>query len=145
MSFINSINGLGSGFLNELRQSQEAQQVAKQALKQLQDLQKAGANEGKAAIDAASDFGSHLAAPIQGGQGSSGAPSFGAMLGDLVNGVDQKQKAAGAEAQDIMLGKSDNIHQAMIAMQEASVAFNLMVEVRNKLVESYKELSRIQV
>ena len=40
---------------------------------------------------------------------------------------------------------STNLHQAMISMQEASVAFTLMVEVRNKLVESYQELMRMQV
>ena len=36
-------------------------------------------------------------------------------------------------------------HKSVIAMQEASVAFSLMVEVRNKLVESYQELMRMQV
>jgi flagellar hook-basal body complex protein FliE len=35
------------------------------------------------------------------------------------------------------------LHQSVIAMQEASVAFNLMVQVRNKLVESYQELMRM--
>ena len=44
-----------------------------------------------------------------------------------------------------MLGKTDNIHQSFIAMQEASVAFSLLVEVRNKLIETYQELSRMQV
>jgi flagellar hook-basal body complex protein FliE len=44
-----------------------------------------------------------------------------------------------------MLGESDNIHRSMIAMQEAGLAFNLLVEVRNKLVESYQELMRMPV
>jgi len=74
-----------------------------------------------------------------------GAPSFGQMLDDLVTTVDSKQKASGAAAQDLMVGRSDNIHQTMIAMQESGVAFTLMVEVRNKLVESYQELMRMQV
>jgi flagellar hook-basal body complex protein FliE len=73
------------------------------------------------------------------------SPSFASLLGDLVESVDQKGKAASKQAQDVMLGKSDNIHQAMIAMQEAGVSFNLLVEVRNKLVESYKELTHMQV
>ena len=38
-----------------------------------------------------------------------------------------------------------NLHQAVIAGQESSVAFTLMVELRNKLVESYQELMRAQV
>ena len=42
-------------------------------------------------------------------------------------------------------GETNNLHQAMIAMQEASVAFSLMVEMRNKLVEGYQEVMRMQV
>ena len=37
------------------------------------------------------------------------------------------------------------LHQAMIAMEEANVSLQLMVEVRNKLLESYQELMRMQV
>jgi flagellar hook-basal body complex protein FliE len=38
-----------------------------------------------------------------------------------------------------------SLHQAMIAMEEASVSFQLMVEVRNRLLESYQELMRMQI
>ncbi len=69
--------------------------------------------------------------------------SFGQLLEQLVDSVDAKSKAAGVEAQKLMLGESDNLHQAMIAMQESGVAFNLLVEVRNKLVEAYQELTRM--
>ena len=44
-----------------------------------------------------------------------------------------------------MLGKSDQLHNAMISLQESSLALGLMVEVRNKLVESYQELMRMPV
>ena len=60
-------------------------------------------------------------------------------------GVDQKKKISAKETQDLILGRSDNIHEAVVKSQEAGVAFNLMIEVRNKLVESYKELMRMQV
>jgi flagellar hook-basal body complex protein FliE len=43
------------------------------------------------------------------------------------------------------MGDTDQLHQSVIAMQEAGVAFSMMVEVRNKLVESYQELMRMQV
>jgi flagellar hook-basal body complex protein FliE len=71
--------------------------------------------------------------------------SFGDMLERLVNEVNQKQTAAGAALSGLMSGQSVSLHQAMIAMEEASVSFQLMVEVRNKLVESYQELMRMQV
>ena len=45
----------------------------------------------------------------------------------------------------VLMGDSGQLHQSVIAMQEASVAFSLMVQVRNKLVESYQELMRMQV
>ncbi|RKX32267.1 MAG: flagellar hook-basal body complex protein FliE [Verrucomicrobia bacterium] len=82
--------------------------------------------------------------PIGPARGPSGT-SFSDMLGDLVQAVDGKSKAADAEAQKLMLGESNNIHQSMIAMQESSLAFTLLVEVRNKLVESYQELMRMPV
>lgn len=70
---------------------------------------------------------------------------FGQMLDHLVAGVDAKQAEAQAVTRSVLLGDNDQIHQSVIAMQEASVAFGLMVEVRNKLVESYQELMRMQV
>jgi flagellar hook-basal body complex protein FliE len=76
---------------------------------------------------------------------STGAPSFGAILENVVGEVNSKMEAGAAEQAKVLSGESTNLHQAMISMQEASVAFSLMVEVRNKLVESYQELMRMQV
>ena len=70
---------------------------------------------------------------------------FDRMLEGLVATVDAKQDASQALTKRVLLGESDQLHQSMIAMQEASVAFSMMVEVRNKLVESYQELMRLQV
>lgn len=70
---------------------------------------------------------------------------FGNVIGRMISTVDAKQDAAQAVTRDVLLGKNDNLHQSMIAMQEAGVAFQLMVEVRNKVVESYQELMRMPV
>ncbi len=70
---------------------------------------------------------------------------FGRMLDGLVATVDAKQSEAKALTQRVLLGDSDQLHQSVIAMQEAGVSFSLMVEVRNKLIESYQELMRMQV
>ena len=76
-----------------------------------------------------------------------GAPAdgFGQVLDGLVGTVESKTAAAQAATRKVLLGDSDQLHQSVIAMQEASVAFTMMVEVRNKLVESYQELMRMQV
>jgi flagellar hook-basal body complex protein FliE len=71
--------------------------------------------------------------------------SFGGLFGKLVGEVNQKQSTAGAAVAGLMSGNNVSLHQAMIAMEEASVSFQLMVEVRNKLLESYQELMRMQL
>ena len=77
--------------------------------------------------------------------GTMPADGFGRMLDSLVATVDAKQAEAQALTQRVLLGESDQLHQSVIAMQEAGVSFSLMVEVRNKLIESYQELMRMQV
>lgn len=77
--------------------------------------------------------------------GAPAAPGFGSMLEGLVNTVSNKEAAADALTNNVMLGQTGSLHQSVIAMQEASVALSLMVQVRNKLVESYQELMRMQV
>ena len=66
-------------------------------------------------------------------------------FGKLIDAVESKQMESAAAARDVMLGNTDQIHQSVIAMQEASVSLSLMVEVRNKLVEGYQELMRMPV
>ena len=70
---------------------------------------------------------------------------FGKMFEQMISSVDAKESQAQSITRDVLLGKNDQVHQSMIAMQEANVAFQLMVEVRNKVVESYQELMRMPV
>jgi len=74
-----------------------------------------------------------------------GGPKFEDVIGGVVNYVDGKQKVAESAARDIFVGKSDNVHGAMIAREEAKLAFSLLVEVRNTAIESIQELMRINV
>ena len=80
-----------------------------------------------------------------GGASAVAGEGFGKVLDSLVSIVDGKQANAQAVTRQVLLGDSSQLHQSVIAMQEASVAFSMMVEVRNKLVESYQELMRMQV
>lgn len=74
-----------------------------------------------------------------------GAHKFGNLFANLVGEVNNVRTHAAEESQKVMLGKSDQLHNAVISLQESSVALSLMVEVRNKLVESYQELMRMPV
>jgi len=71
--------------------------------------------------------------------------SFGSILDNVVGDVNSKMQAGAAEQAKVLSGESTNLHQAMISMQEGSMAFSLMVEVRNKMVDSYQELMRMQI
>lgn len=71
--------------------------------------------------------------------------SFDGIVGKFITEVDAKHKASVHETNRMLLGETDNVHQAMIASQEAGVAFNMMVELRNKLVQSYQELMKMPV
>jgi flagellar hook-basal body complex protein FliE len=71
--------------------------------------------------------------------------SFAGLLGQLVQDVNAKQGIASQALQDLQGGQSVSLHQVMIAAEEANVSFQLMVEVRNRLLDSYQELMRLQV
>ncbi len=74
-----------------------------------------------------------------------GHKDFGQTITDFVDAVNESQKDASQKAQEVIQGKSDNLHQAMASMEEARLSFQLMIEIRNKLLDSYQEIQRMQV
>ena len=73
------------------------------------------------------------------------ADSFGSLLGKMVEEVNACQQNAKDVVHALQSGGNVQLHQAVIAMEEANVSFQLMVEVRNKLLESYQEIMRMQI
>lgn len=71
--------------------------------------------------------------------------SFSNILGDLVQQVNALDKSTGQSIEKLIAGEADNIHQVMIAAEEASLTFSLMMEIRNKLIEAYQEIMRMQI
>lgn len=88
-----------------------------------------------------------LFAPDQIGQAGSkgGAKAFGEMLKDSINEVNKVQHEAAASVEKLAKGETKNIHDTMIAAEKASVSFNMMIQVRNKLLSAYEEVMRMQV
>jgi len=74
-----------------------------------------------------------------------GAKSFTETLTDVIEQVNGLQKEADALAVQVATGGSDNVHQAMIAMEKAVLALEFAVQVRNKAIEAYQELMRTQI
>lgn len=72
-------------------------------------------------------------------------PTFGQLLQHAIGEVNQAQVHAGDLSSRFAAGEPVDVHQVMIASQEASVALNLAIQVRNKLVDGYQELMRVNV
>lgn len=70
---------------------------------------------------------------------------FGATISDFLKAVNQSQKESAQKVADVIQGKSENLHEAMAMLEESKLSFQLMLEIRNKLLDSYKEIERMQV
>lgn len=71
--------------------------------------------------------------------------SFSSLLGKMVSEVNAQQIGSAQTVNALQGGANVPLHQAVISMEEASVSFQLMVEVRNRLLESYQEIMRMQM
>ncbi len=80
--------------------------------------------------------------PRSEGGNSSG---FGEMLKDAISTVNEVQKQSDQQIQKLMTGESKDLHTTVIAMQKADLSFQMMMQVRNKIVQAYQEIMRMQV
>lgn len=84
-------------------------------------------------------------------QGPSGSakgvdqPTFGDLVKDFARDVNDLQFRAGDAVDMMATGKAADVHQVMIAVEEAGIALDLMLEIRNRVLEGYQELIRMQV
>jgi len=71
--------------------------------------------------------------------------SFGQFLSDAITEVNQLQHNAAAANVNLATGKIQDISEVVIASEKATIALQLTMQVRNKVVESYQEVMRMQV
>lgn len=71
--------------------------------------------------------------------------SFGRALRDAINTTNDLQKQSNQEIQKLMAGETQDLHDTMIAVQKADLSFQMMMQVRNKLLQAYQEIMRMQV
>lgn len=74
-----------------------------------------------------------------------GATSFSKLLLDGVGQVNDKMMAADAAVKAFALDDSIPLHQVTFALEQSRLSFELMLQVRGKLVESYQEIMRMQL
>jgi flagellar hook-basal body complex protein FliE len=107
----------------------------------LRPAEQAGAMERMPGVDGLSS----IKGPSEIGPAQPSGESFANVLGRMVNEVNAHQSTANDAVAALQSGQTTSLHQAVISMEEANISFQLMVEVRNKLLESYQELMRMQI
>lgn len=83
------------------------------------------------------------AVPTQ-GEGHPGA-SFADSMRDVIHSVDAKEQTAADKAAAVDSGRSDDLVGAMLASQEASLSFSMLMQVRNKVMGAFDELIKLQL
>ena len=71
--------------------------------------------------------------------------AFGEIFEKMIDSVNDSQIKATQAVKDFALGKIENVHDLMLAEVEADTSFRMLAQTRNKLVEAYKEIMRMQI
>ena len=91
------------------------------------------------------DQSKQLLRPNAGAAEKVGTPKFADTLSSMVGQVDGLQKEAAKSVEGFIAGEEANLHDVMASMEEAQLSFQLMMEIRNKLLDGYHEVMRMQV
>ena len=79
------------------------------------------------------------------GSSSSAGLPFQSMFEDAVNNVKQTDANVNSEVYKLATGQADNLHDVVIASQKASLSVDLLVQLRDKVLEAYNEVMRMSV
>jgi flagellar hook-basal body complex protein FliE len=71
--------------------------------------------------------------------------SFSEMLSSQISGVNNLQKEADVAIQKLVTGKTKNVHETMLAVEKAEIAFKMMNQIRTKVIDAYRETMRMQI
>lgn len=82
--------------------------------------------------------------PVTGSGPPSSPPPEKGVFQTMLAEVNSQQHQADTQVRQSLLGKAD-LHEAMLALENADLSFRLLVQVRNKLVQAYEELSRMSM
>jgi flagellar hook-basal body complex protein FliE len=82
--------------------------------------------------------------PLTLGEPSSGGSGFGDVLKNALNQVNSLQGSADAQVNTLLSGGNADMSKVMISVEKADVAFQLMMQVRNKIVSAYQDIEKMQ-
>lgn len=95
-------------------------------------------------LPAVSPSGPGAAAPASGAAPVPGR-SFKDMLLESLDQVNRLQQEAAAGVEKVLTGETDNVAEVFSAVRKADVAFSMLMEMRNKLVDAYREVQQMRV
>jgi flagellar hook-basal body complex protein FliE len=100
---------------------------------------------GKLIGDQKSISGSGSSSRTETGSATGTQKSFADTLNEAINNVNELQKASDKGMQNLATGRTDNVAEVMIAAEKADIALKLMVQVRNKIIDAYQDIMKMQV
>ena len=77
--------------------------------------------------------------------GPSEGSSFAQLMADKLGEANLQQQQAEQQVQKLVSGEADNVQDVVLSVAKADISFRMLVEIRNKLIESYQEIMRMQV
>jgi flagellar hook-basal body complex protein FliE len=86
-----------------------------------------------------------LQAPQASKKGSATGEGFGDLLSKAINQLAQLESEANNAAVNLATGEPVEIHDVMVAMEQANLGFQLALQVRNKLIDAYQEIMRMPI
>lgn len=88
----------------------------------------------------------NLMPPAAGGAAATGKPGeFQSLLESAVQNVDQFRTSAREAVDRLLAGEEEDLHTVALATQRAELAFDFGLQVRNKVVDAYQEIMRMQI
>ena len=78
-------------------------------------------------------------------KGADSKTSFTDVINEAINKVNDLQVKSSQATDDFLTGKSDNIHSVMMAGSKADLALQMTLQVRNKVMDAYKEIMNMQM
>ncbi len=85
------------------------------------------------------------AGPVAGAPQQVDGKTFQDVLKEYVNRVNEMKKGAEHGVEDLALGRTENVDEVMAEVKKADLAFKTLMQIRNKVLDAYQEISRMRV
>lgn len=86
-----------------------------------------------------------IASPVKNVSNLNENINFKEVLLDALNNVNTLEQESAKMTEDFIAGRTDDIHSVLIASEKATISLQFIMEVRNKVMEAYQEIMRMQI